>query len=82
MIGYARISSQPRIELKKAMDNGVPVLGYIHWSLVDNFEWVFGYRIHFGLCTLDRNTFERKPKSSAEVLARIARTNAVIKASA
>jgi beta-glucosidase len=64
-------------ELKLAMDDGVPVLGYIHWSLVDNFEWVFGYRIHFGLHTLDRSTFKRTPKPSAAVLGAIARANAV-----
>ncbi len=51
--------------LREAMDDGVPVKGYLHWSLVDNFEWVFGYRIHFGLHTLDRKTFERRPKPSA-----------------
>ncbi len=64
-------------ELKKAMDEGVPVLGYLHWSLVDNYEWVFGYRIHFGLHTLDRKTFERKAKPSAAELAGIARANAL-----
>ena len=65
------------VELKKAMDEGVPVLGYLHWSLVDNFEWVFGYRIHFGLHSLDRTTFERMPKPSAAVFSTIARANAV-----
>ena len=64
-------------ELKKAMDDGVPVLGYLHWSLVDNYEWVFGYRIHFGLHTLDRKTFERKAKPSAAVLGAMARANAL-----
>lgn len=53
--------------LKAAMDDGVPVKGYLHWSLIDNFEWVFGYKIHFGLHTLDRQTFERRPKPSALV---------------
>jgi beta-glucosidase len=64
-------------ELKKAMDDGVPVLGYCHWSLIDNFEWVFGYRIRFGLCALDRQTFARTPKPSAAVLGRIARANSL-----
>ena len=53
--------------LKAAMADGVPVKGYCHWSLIDNFEWVFGYRIHFGLHTFDRQTFERRPKPSALV---------------
>ncbi|MEO0033533.1 MAG: hypothetical protein RIS94_3291 [Pseudomonadota bacterium] len=64
-------------ELKLAMDEGVPVLGYVHWSLVDNFEWGFGYRIRFGLHTLDRTTFERRPKPSAAVLGAIARANSL-----
>ena len=64
-------------ELKKVIDEGVPVNGYLHWSLVDNFEWVFGYRIRFGLHTLDRATFERKAKPSAGVFADIARRNSL-----
>ncbi|TCU60820.1 aryl-beta-glucosidase [Novosphingobium sp. PhB57] len=64
-------------ELKRAMDNGVPVLGYMHWSLVDNYEWVFGYKPQFGLHTLDRTTFKRTPKPSAAVLAAIARRNSL-----
>eukprot|EP01037_Dinobryon_pediforme_P012139 gene12139-12225_t len=64
-------------EVHKAMDDGVPVLGYLHWSLIDNFEWVFGYRIHFGLHSFDRHTFARTAKPSAAVLAGIARSNAI-----
>ena len=64
-------------QLKLAIDDGVPVLGYIHWSLLDNFEWVFGYGPKFGLCSVDRTTFKRTPKPSASVLAGIARRNAV-----
>ncbi|MDF2993590.1 MAG: beta-glucosidase [Microbacterium sp.] len=48
-----------------AMDAGVPVLGYCHWTLMDNFEWVFGYSQHFGLHAVDRDTMERIPKPSA-----------------
>jgi beta-glucosidase len=64
-------------ELARAMADGVPVLGYIHWSLVDNFEWIFGYRVHFGLHMLDRATFKRTPKPSAAIYGAIARTNAL-----
>jgi len=64
-------------ELKKAMDDGVPVLGYLHWSLIDNYEWVFGYKIQFGLCSLNRQTFERTPKPSAAALGKIARANSL-----
>ncbi len=61
--------------LKIAMNEGLPVLGYVHWSLLDNFEWVFGYRPKFGLVAVDRNTFARTPKPSAGVLGAIARAN-------
>ena len=64
-------------ELQVAMKEGVPVKGYVHWSLVDNFEWVFGYKPHFGLCGVDRTTFRRTPKPSAAVLGAIARRNAL-----
>ena len=63
--------------LADAMAAGVPVVGYIHWTLMDNFEWIFGYKPHFGLCAVDRQNFKRQPKPSAAVLAAIARSNAV-----
>ena len=55
----------------------VPVIGYCHWSLLDNFEWIFGYRVHFGLHSLDRATFARTPKPSAAIYGAIARANAI-----
>jgi beta-glucosidase len=64
-------------ELRVAIAEGVPVLGYMHWSLMDNFEWVFGYGPKFGLCSVDRNTFKRTPKPSAQVLGAIARRNSL-----
>lgn len=64
-------------ELHRAIEEGVPVLGYIHWSLVDNFEWVFGYKPQFGLHSLDHTTFARTAKPSAAVLGAIARRNAL-----
>ncbi|WP_298200077.1 family 1 glycosylhydrolase [Novosphingobium sp.] len=63
--------------LHQAMADGVPVLGYCHWSLIDNFEWIFGYKPRFGLATVDPRTFARTPKPSAAVLGAIARANAV-----
>jgi beta-glucosidase len=63
--------------LAAAMAAGVPVLGYVHWTLMDNFEWIFGYKPHFGLCAVDRQNFKRQPKPSAAVLAAIARSNAL-----
>jgi len=63
--------------LKQAMDDGVPVLGYCHWSLIDNFEWISGYKQHLGLVSVDRTTFKRTPKPSANIYAAIARRNAL-----
>jgi len=60
-----------------ARDVGVPVFGYIHWSLLDNFEWLSGYGPRYGLVAVDRRTFKRTPKPSAEVLGRIARAGRV-----
>jgi beta-glucosidase len=59
--------------LHDAMADGVPVLGYLHWTLLDNFEWVFGYTVRLGLHSVDRTTFARTPKPSAGVYAAIAR---------
>jgi beta-glucosidase len=56
--------------LESAIAHGVPVLGYFHWTLMDNFEWIFGYSRQLGLHTVDRITFERTPKPSAALLAR------------
>jgi beta-glucosidase len=64
-------------ELKRVMDDGVPVLGYIHWSLIDNFEWVSGFAPKLGLASVDPKTFVRTPKPSAAVFAAIARRNAL-----
>jgi beta-glucosidase len=63
--------------LLDAMEDGVPVLGYFHWTLLDNFEWIFGYSKHFGLHEVDRDTFVRTPKASAAAYARIAKARAV-----
>ena len=63
--------------LKQAMDDGVPVLGYVHWSLLDNYEWIFAYKPRFGLCSVDRTTFARTPKPSASVLGGIAKRNSL-----
>ena len=65
------------IELQKVVAEGVPVKGYVHWSLIDNFEWFLGYVPKYGLCSVDHATFKRTPKPSAGVLGAIARRNAV-----
>ena len=63
--------------LHGAIAKGVPVLGYYHWSLLDNYEWNRGYGPKFGLIAVDRQTFKRTPKPSAAVYGRIAQANAV-----
>ena len=62
-----------------AIARGVPVLGYLHWSLLDNFEWADGYHGRFGLYDVDFDdpARPRSRRRSAEVFARIARANAV-----
>ena len=55
--------------LSEEIAAGTPVLGYCHWTLLDNFEWIFGYGPRLGLVAVDRNTFERTPKPSATVYA-------------
>jgi beta-glucosidase len=52
----------------RALADGVDVRGYTCWSLLDNFEWAFGYGPHFGLVEVDRTTFRRTPKPSAHWL--------------
>ncbi len=63
--------------LLDVMDDGVPVLGYLHWTLMDNFEWIFGYGHQLGLHAVDRETFERTAKPSAGVYASIVRAGGV-----
>ncbi|NCX76589.1 MAG: glycosyl hydrolase family protein, partial [Actinobacteria bacterium] len=49
----------------KAKEAGVPIYGYFAWSLIDNFEWAYGYAKRFGLIYVDYATQKRIPKSSA-----------------
>ena len=50
---------------KEAIDQGVPLSGYFAWSLLDNFEWAFGYAKRFGIIYVDYESQQRTPKESA-----------------
>jgi beta-glucosidase len=63
--------------VRQCLDEGIPVHGYLYWSLLDNFEWTSGFAQHFGLVAVDLETFKRTPKPSAHHLGRIARANRV-----
>jgi beta-glucosidase len=52
--------------LHNVLEEGIDVRGYFQWSLLDNFEWSFGYRPKFGIVGVDRTTFARTPKPSAQ----------------
>jgi len=66
-------------ELHGAIARGTPVLGYLHWSLTDNFEWADGYGPRFGLYAVDFDdpALPRHRTRSAELYARIVMANAI-----
>ena len=59
--------------VKKCLDDGINVVGYCHWSLLDNFEWQKGYSMTFGLIAVDRKTQTRYPKNSLYLLGEYAK---------
>lgn len=76
-IAYIRTAVQG---VANCLKDGIPVKGYIHWSLLDNFEWIFGYGPHYGLIAVDRKTMKRTIKPSARFLGQIARANGLVAA--
>ncbi len=63
------------LSLKRAVDEGFDVLGYFHWSLMDNLEWAEGYRQKFGLIHVDMDTLVRTRKDSSYWYSDVIRTN-------
>ena len=61
----------------QAIGEGVDLRGYIHWSLMDNFEWTEGFTKRFGLAEVDLPSQRRCPRPSALVYREIARANAL-----
>jgi beta-glucosidase len=64
--------------LARAMDDGARVLGYLHWSLLDNFEWAEGYAWRFGLVHVDFSTQQRTVKDSGRYYAAVIAANEVV----
>ena len=64
-------------ELHKAIEQGVGILGYIYWSLLDNFEWDKGFAPRFGLVHVDYQNQKRTIKTSAKKLAEVFKNNEI-----
>ena len=62
-------------QLKRAIDEGIPVIGYQHWSVMDNFEWAEGYDPRFGLVYVDFATQNRILKDSAYAYREVIQSN-------
>jgi beta-glucosidase len=76
--GQRRVYVQSALEgVLRCLSDGIDVHGYTYWSLMDNFEWAFGYRPRFGIVEVDRSTQRRTVKPSGEWLGAVARANAL-----
>jgi len=81
--GIGTTNDQQRIEyirralkgVVRCLEDGIDVRGYFYWSLLDNFEWIYGYGPQFGLIGVDRATQLRTIKPSAHYLGQIASSN-------
>ena len=62
----------------KAIKEYVNIKGYFYWSLLDNYEWHEGYWPKFGLCEIDKNTYERIPRKSFYYYSDICKNNEII----
>jgi beta-glucosidase len=73
-IAYTRGALQG---LSRCLTDGIDVRGYLHWTLLDNFEWTAGYSKTFGLVAVDRQSFARTVKPSARWLGEVAARNSL-----
>lgn len=65
------------IQIHRALNEEIPILGYLVWSFLDNFEWVLGYSMRFGLVYVDFKTQERIIKESARWLSKVIKENRI-----
>jgi beta-glucosidase len=80
--GVATADDEERVEFIRrglaavhgVLAEGLPVKGYLYWSLLDNFEWAHGYRPTFGLIEIDRDTMTRTPRPSLGYFGGVARS--------
>jgi beta-glucosidase len=71
-IGYLK---EHLMQIYLTMQSGVPVKGYFHWSLMDNFEWALGYTPRFGLVHINYDTLQRTIKESGKWFHQVIRAN-------
>lgn len=64
-------------QIHRAIQDGVDVRGYLHWSIMDNYEWTFGFEKRFGLIEVDFVTQQRTVRPSAYVYKNICETNTI-----
>ncbi|MBN1214280.1 MAG: glycoside hydrolase family 1 protein [Candidatus Lokiarchaeota archaeon] len=65
------------LEVYRAIQNKINVKGYIYWSLLDNFEWTYGFNPRFGLIHVDYNTFKRTLKKSGKLYGEICKFKSI-----
>ncbi|WP_375386530.1 GH1 family beta-glucosidase [uncultured Microbacterium sp.] len=65
------------VAIHRALQQGVDIRGYFVWSLLDNFEWSYGYSKRFGIVHVDYDTLERTPKASARWFADLASSKTI-----
>ncbi|OGD03159.1 hypothetical protein A3D85_01800 [Candidatus Amesbacteria bacterium RIFCSPHIGHO2_02_FULL_47_9] len=66
------------LSVNKAISEGIDVRGYLHWSLIDNFEWHKGFGPKFGLVEISReNNLKRIPRKSALFYAKVCKSNKI-----
>ena len=58
--------------MHRSLERGVDLRGYLVWSLLDNFEWAYGYTMRFGIVRVDYDTLLRTKKDSAHWYAELA----------